>query len=159
MNISIIEYQPGYQTYFEKFNKQWIEAYFNLEPIDRWVLENPSEAILQEGGQILFARAGEDIIGTVALKFIEAGVYELTKMAVDKTFQGAGAGKMLCMAAIERAKHLGAHKVLLYSHTSLATAIAIYRKLGFIEVALEPGKYERADIKMELDLGTPYSGK
>ncbi|HEY0895207.1 MAG TPA: GNAT family N-acetyltransferase [Sphingobacteriaceae bacterium] len=152
MKIAIIDYQPAYQPYFEKFNKDWIGEYFKLEPVDQYVLENPRQAILDRGGIILFARADGEIIGTVALKPTGPGEYELTKMAVDKRFRGAGAGKALCQAAIDRANRIGARKLVLYSNTSLSAAIAIYRKLGFAEVPLEAGTYERADIKMELSL-------
>jgi ribosomal protein S18 acetylase RimI-like enzyme len=92
------------------------------------------------------------MIGTVALKAVSPGIFEMTKMAVDKAAQGLGAGKLLCQTAIQKAKGLGAEKLILYSQTGLQTAIAIYRKMGFIEIPLEKGKYARADIKMELPL-------
>ncbi|WP_224998805.1 GNAT family N-acetyltransferase [Cesiribacter sp. SM1] len=150
MKISILPYQPLYQPYFEKLNKAWIEEFFTVEPIDRWVLENPDEAILSKGGSIYFAEYKEQIIGTVALKWNETGVLELTKMAVNRQSQGLGAGKLLCRTAIEKAAAMGAKKLVLYTHSSLDTAIAIYKKLGFQEVAVEPGKYARADVKMEI---------
>lgn len=152
MNIEILDYQPEYQPYFEKFNKAWLEEFYQVEPIDEWVLGNPEEAILKDGGRIYFACYQGNIVGTVALKLMEPGVYELTKMAVDKRWQGIGAGKFLCRTAIEKARDLGAEKVILYSHTGLIRAISIYRSLGFTEMELEPGKYARADIKMELPL-------
>lgn len=155
MNIKIIDYQTSYQPYFEKFNKAWLEAFFYVEPIDEWVLANPEEAILKEGGCILFARHQEEIIGTVALKAAGPKVFEMTKMAVDKDSQGLGAGKLLCRAAIERAGKLGARKLLLYSHTSLSAAIQIYSNFGFQEILLKKGKYKRADIMMELTLTSP----
>jgi len=152
MNITIQSYQPQWQPYFEQFNKAWLEEYFVVEPIDKWVLEKPDEAILKDGGKILFALQDDVVIGTVALKFVEPGVYELTKMAVDKPYRGIGAGKLLCKAGIDLAASLGAHKVILYSQTGLVNAIDIYRKMGFVEIPLEKGKYARADIKMELPL-------
>ncbi len=150
--VTIVPYRPELQMYFERFNKAWLEAYFWVEPIDAYVLEHPEEAILNDGGRILFAEYDQKIVGTVALKYIEPGLYELTKMAVDETFRGIGAGKILCAAAIDKAREIGATKVMLYSQTSLKAAIGIYRKLGFKEIPLEAGKYERADIKMELSL-------
>ena len=152
--MKIIDYLPKYNFYFEKFNKAWLEEHFTVEPIDEWVLGNPKEAILDLGGKIYFAEYKGKIIGTVALKWIEPSVLELTKMAVDKEFRGSGAGKLLCETAIEKANELGAEKLILYSQTSLAPAIAIYRKYGFQEVPLEKGKYARADIKMELALSS-----
>lgn len=153
-NCTIIDYKHEYKIHFEKLNKAWLEEYFVVEPIDKWVLENPEEAILEKGGKILFATVDEVVAGTVALKKIEQDdlTFELTKMAVDKSQQGKGLGKALCEAAISTARELGAHKLILYSQTSLVAAISIYRKLGFKEVSLEKGKYARADIKMELGL-------
>ncbi len=152
MSVTIVSYQPEYQVYFERFNTAWLEKYFVVEPIDAYVLGNPEEAILKDGGVILFAAYEGKIIGTVALKYMEPGLYELTKMAVDEQYQGIGAGKILCQAAIDKAKELGADTVILYSQTGLKAAIGIYRKLGFTEIPLEAGIYERADIKMQLVL-------
>ncbi len=148
--LRIVDYQPQYATYFNTLNKAWLEEYFVVEPIDQYVLENPEEAILTPGGKILFAEQEGRIIGTVALKYLSPGIYELTKMAVDKEMRGLGAGKQLCKAAIDAAKDLGAEKLILYSQTGLSNAIGIYRKMGFTELPLEKGGYERADIKMGL---------
>jgi GNAT superfamily N-acetyltransferase len=151
MEINILPYRPEYRIYFEKLNKAWLEEYFEVEPIDAYVLGNPEEAILKDGGSILFAALDEKIIGTVALKYIRPGVYELTKMAVDKAFQGIGAGKLLCVAAIEKARSLNAFELILYSQSSLKAAVGIYYKLGFNPIPLD-GVYKRADIKMQLTL-------
>ena len=150
--IEIIDYKPEYRNYFEQLNKAWLEKYFTVEPVDKYVLENPEEAILAHGGHILFARFQNQIIGTVALKLMEPGVYEMTKMAVDETYQGIGGGKRLCAAAIEKAKEIKARRLILYSTRKLETAISIYNKIGFLEIPLEPGVYERANIKMEYPL-------
>ncbi len=147
--ISVREYEPRHQPWFEKFNRAWIERYFWMEPVDFEVLQHPDKHILAHGGAILMAYAGEDIAGTVALKYVSPGIYEFTKMAVDEKFQGLKIGRLLAETAIVKAKSMGAHKIILYSHTSLATAIGLYRKLGFVEVPVD-GPYKRSDIKMEL---------
>jgi GNAT superfamily N-acetyltransferase len=147
----IIDYVPAHQVYFEKFNRDWIEKYFWMEPIDFEVLQKPEEHIIAEGGEILMALCDEVPAGTVALKFVEPGVYEFTKMAVDERFRGKKVGESLALAAIEKAKSLGAHKIILYSNTVLSPAIALYKKLGFAEVVLD-GPYKRSNIKMQLTL-------
>ncbi len=154
--ITIENYCPEWQTYFEKFNRAWIEKYFVLEDIDKYVLSNPEEAILNDGGKILFAVYGGKVIGTVALKKVDTDTMELTKMAVDENYQGIGAGKMLCQAAIDKAKDLSIKRLVLYTQTALKPALGIYRKLGFIEVPIEQGKYKRADTKMEMILNDNY---
>ncbi|HTD41709.1 MAG TPA: GNAT family N-acetyltransferase [Mucilaginibacter sp.] len=152
MEFQIIDYQPKYQPYFEKFNKAWLEEYFVVEPFDKWVLENPYEALIKNGGKIYFAALGPTIVGTVALRFIEEGVYEMTKMAVDKAHRGAGAGQFLCQTAIDKARKMGVVKLVLWSNSVLKNAIHIYHKLGFTEIPVLPGTYERSDIMMELSL-------
>lgn len=149
MKIEILDYQPEYATYFEKINKAWLSAYFSIEPIDQYVLENPQEAILDHGGAILFASSEKGIVGVVALKYVEPGIYELTKMGVDHDSRGQGIGNQLCAGALSKARELGASKLVLYSNRVLTNAIHIYSKLGFKEVALD-AVYKRSDIKMEL---------
>ena len=151
MELQLIDYKPEYQPYFEKFNKAWLEEFFVVEPLDKFVLENPEEALLKPGGKIYFAQADNQIIGTVALRYIEPGVYEMTKMAVDKAYHGGGAGQFLCISCIEKARDMGMDRLILFSNRVLKNAIHIYRKTGFVEIPVEPGTYGRADIMMEID--------
>ena len=51
--IQIVDYEPKYQPYFERFNRQWIEELFVMEPVDEFVVTNPGIAILEGGGAIL----------------------------------------------------------------------------------------------------------
>ncbi|WP_353140120.1 isochorismatase family protein [Pseudopedobacter sp.] len=150
--VVLCDYKPEYQPYFERFNKAWLTKYYSVEPLDEYVLTKPEEAILKGGGHILFARYNRTIVGTVGLKNMGNGVMELTKMAVDESFHGIGAGKTLCKGAIEKARKLNASKLILYSQKRLATALGIYRKYGFQEIPMEAGKYKRADVMMELNL-------
>lgn len=149
MEIIIEKHRKEWLPLFEQLNRAWIEKYFELEDIDHWVLSQPEKSILEGGGEILFALYRDKVIGVVALKKMDEKTMELTKMAVDFNYQGLGAGKMLCLSALQWARDSGASKVVLYTQTALQTAISIYRKIGFKEVPLELGKYKRADTKME----------
>ncbi|GHM98769.1 hypothetical protein WSM22_02590 [Cytophagales bacterium WSM2-2] len=149
--VEIVSYEPEHQPWFEKLNRDWIEKYFWMEPIDVDVLQHPDEHILKKGGTIFMGKYNMEIAGTAAVKFVEPGVFEFTKMAVDEKFQGKKIGKVIALYAIEWCKKKGAKKIILYSNTTLKTAIAMYRKLGFKEIPLD-GPYKRSDIKMELKL-------
>jgi GNAT superfamily N-acetyltransferase len=151
----IQEYKPEHQPWFEKLNRAWIEKYFWMEPIDFEVLQHPEEHIIAKGGTILMAYVEEAVAGTAALKFVSPGVFEFTKMAVEEKFRGQRIGWALTEAAIAKAKSLGAHTIILYSNTALAPAIALYRKIGFVEVPVD-GIYARSDIKMKLSLLPNY---
>ncbi len=150
-SIEIVEYSSMHQPWFEKINRDWIEKFFWMEPIDVEVLQKPDEYIINKGGSILMATYDKEVAGAVALKFVDFRVYEFTKMGVVGKFQGNKIGEALALAAIEKAKSLLAKKIILYSNTKLVPAIALYKKLGFIEVPLD-GPYKRSDIKMELTI-------
>lgn len=149
--LEIIDYRPEHQPWFEKFNREWIEEHFWMEHIDTAVLQNPEKYIINKGGAILVAQLNKEIAGTVGLKLNDNGIFEFTKMAVDKKFRGLKIGQALAEAAIKKARTLGASKIILYSNTKQVPAIALYRKLGFVEI-FNDGLYERGNIKMELTL-------
>ena len=146
--VRIAEYEPAHQLWFENLNRDWIEKFFWMEPIDFEVLQHPEIHIIGPGGKILMAYVDGEVAGTVALKFVRDGVYEFTKMAVAEKFRGQRVGQALAEAAIEKAKSLGAHLIILYSSTKLQPALALYRKIGFKDVPVD-GPYKRSDIKME----------
>lgn len=151
LKLTIVDYGPEHQPWFEKFNREWIEKYFWMEPLDFQVLQHPEIHIIGNGGSILMARVDNKPVGTVALKFVSPGIYEFTKMAVDEQFRGKKIGKALADAAIAKARTLHAEKVILYSNTMLENAIALYQKVGFREIPVD-GPYKRSNIKMELVL-------
>lgn len=150
--LQIFDYQPEWQSDFERLNRAWIEQYFTMEPRDVETLTEPEKYIIDPGGVILFAAYNDQIAGTVALKRVDDATFELTKMAVDEGFRRKGIGKAIAVAALEKAKELGAHRVILYSETTLGGAINLYRQLGFQEIELESDTYRRANIKMEKPL-------
>ena len=151
-HIKIIDYLPEHQPYFEKLNKAWIEKDFTLEERDRFVLEQPDESILKPVGAIIMATYDGIIAGTVALLKLNSFEYEFTKMAVDENYRRKGIAEQLSYAAIEKAKQLGAKKIILYSQTVLTGAVPLYKKIGFVQVPIENGVYKRADVKMEMVL-------
>lgn len=150
----ILPYAPAYKEAFRQLNHEWINKFFRLEDLDNQILDNPERYIISRGGQILFARYNNQIVGTCALLKISDTCYELGKMAVTEKAQGLKIGQCLCQAAIAKAKAAGATQLELYSHRSLLPALHIYRKLGFREVVGSTGGYKRADIKMELNLAS-----
>ena len=150
--IRILDYEPRHQKWFEKFNRDWIEKYFEMEPIDEFVLTNPEEALLKPGGAVLMAEYEGEMAGTVALRKVDDATYEFTKMAVDKNFQRKGIAEALSHASFKKAKELGADTVILYSNSILTPAIHLYEKLGFKHVPVGNVEYKRSDVKMEISV-------
>lgn len=150
--IRIIDYHPRHQPYFERLNREWIEEMFHMEPVDEWVLTNPEKAIIEPGGAILMAEYDGAIAGTVGLRKVDESCYEFTKMAVDKNYRRKGIAEAISYASFNKAKSLGAKQVILYSNTKNAGAIKLYEKIGFQHVEVEAGVYERANVKMIIDI-------
>ena len=150
--LMIVPYEKKYQLYFEKFNRQWIEELFVMEPVDEFVLKNPETAIIEPGGVILMALYEGSVAGTVALRKVDDTVYEFTKMAVDENFRRKGIAEALSYASFEKGKELGATSIILYSNTKNAGAIKLYEKLGFKHLPVENDVYKRANVKMVIAL-------
>lgn len=150
--IKIISFKDEHQPYFDRFNRKWIEQDFAMEPVDEFVLTNPGKAILEDGGAILMAEYNGIIAGTVGLRKVDDATYEFTKMAVDENFRRRGIAEALSYASFEKAKQLGAKKVILYSNTKNDAAIKMYEKIGFRHLPVEPGVYARANVKMEIKI-------
>jgi GNAT superfamily N-acetyltransferase len=150
--LRVIPFEPRHRDAFRDLNLAWISRYFGIEDADLKVLEDPEAAILAPGGAILMAEMAGEAVGTVALIRVAPDGFELAKMAVTPVAQGHGIGALLGRAAIERARQLGARWIELLSNTSLAPALHLYRKLGFVEVPLGASDYRRADIRMVLKL-------
>ncbi|POY35385.1 GNAT family N-acetyltransferase [Solitalea longa] len=152
LTVNIVDFNSTHYKAFEALNSAWIEKYFYLEPIDKEVLSKPDKYIFAHGGAIIMAEVDGQAVGTVALKRVDYETFEMTKMAVDENYRGLKIGWLLGKAILNKAKELGATKVILYSNRILVPAITMYHKLGFVEVALEESGYVRSDIKMEIDV-------
>ena len=153
MKIEIIPFQQEYAKDFKELNIAWLEKFFWVEPHDEEVLGKPAKYILQPGGNIFFVKAGEEIIGTVALMKIDKGVFELTKLAISPRYQGQQLGQKLMEHTLEYARTQGWKHLIIYSNRKLENAIYIYKKYGFEEIPIEQNNpYSRGDIKMKLDL-------
>ena len=153
--VEIVEYQPQYKDAFYELNRKWIELYWELEPHDIEVLENPEKHILEKGGHIFVALYNGFPVGVCALCPMHEDSdydFELAKLAVSNAIQRKGIGRRLCDAVISKARELGGSKLFLESNTRLKPAIALYRRLGFKELPEYHPAYARGDIQMELSL-------
>jgi ribosomal protein S18 acetylase RimI-like enzyme len=152
--IEIAAWRPELRDDFARLNRAWLEHYELLEDIDRAVLQRPEALILAPGGQIYFALAGQDVVGTCAAIPVSATVIELAKLAVSPTAQNRGVGRRLCEAVIAFARRSGASRVVLTSNHRLTAALRLYRALGFRDAPLpDDTPYTTADVYMILDLG------
>ena len=149
MAVEILDFSDQHAEAFSTLNIEWLEKFFYVEPIDLEILSDPQRKIIAPGGAILFARADQEIVGTVALKHNGDQNYEVTKMAVTARYQGAGIGRQLLKAVIERFTELDGKLMYLESHSSLTAALRLYESCGFEHSPRSiPSDYERSDVYM-----------
>ncbi|MFH2050785.1 MAG: GNAT family N-acetyltransferase [bacterium] len=155
VKVKIIEFDPRYAGYFRDLNYEWLKKYFEVEPYDRIVLENPVNHIIKMGGVIFFALVDNEVAGTCALMKHAEKKYELAKMGVTEKFQNMGIGRKLVEATIEKSKQLGADKLILGTSKCLKAANHLYKKMGFDYCDINeigPLPYIRETVVMKMDL-------
>lgn len=147
--VEIIPFSNDFKESIKTLNFEWLHKYFKVEPKDEKVLSDPQGEIIDKGGMIFYAKYANKIVGTASLLKINETTFELSKMAVSDGNQGLGIGKKLMIHCLAAAKQNGIKKLILYSNKSLVPAMRLYESFGFVEIPLEEGIYERADVKME----------
>jgi GNAT superfamily N-acetyltransferase len=153
--ICIREFRPQDRQAFRRLNEEWLTKYFCVEEKDRQVLGDPHGHILAPGGAIFMVEVDGETVGCCALVHKCDETFEVAKMAVTEACQGKGLGKLLLRTCIEKAKTLGKKRLILETNNVLGTAVALYRKFGFVEMgpdAAPPSAYSRTEIFMELKL-------
>ena len=152
--IEIVTYEPLYADAFSDLNKEWIEAYFEVEDEDIKVLSNPEGYVMAGGGEIFFALdETRKAVGTVAMVSTEEGVFELAKMAVSPSMQGQGISRLLMAACIDFARARDAREIFLVTNDALLPAMGLYEKSGFVRLPkIEDARYSRGNTEMRLVL-------
>ena len=154
MPVKIIPFSNEFSKDFYELNIEWLKALFYVEPYDEEILSKPKKYITDKGGYIFFAKADNNIVGTVALMPMSSGnAFELTKMAVSPKLRRQKIGQKIMQYCIDFSKENNIEKLVIYSSRKLENAIYIYKKYGFVEIPVEPDcHYKRCDIKLELNL-------
>ena len=87
------------------------------------------------GGVVLIARDADAPAGCVALRRLDGATAEMKRMYVRERYRGSGLGRRLALAVVEEAKKRNCTRLVLDTLPKLASAIALYRDLGFRETA------------------------
>jgi putative acetyltransferase len=86
-------------------------------------------------GCLLLAKYGEAAIGVVALKPLASEIAEIKRLYVCPEARGRGVGRALVERVVAEADAKGYTQVRLDTHpASMQGAIALYRRLGFVEI-------------------------
>ncbi len=104
-------------------------------------------------GQILLLKNGDEIVGAVALRPLDDdGICEMKRLYVREEWRGAGYGRELTARILDAARKAGYDRIRLDTERRLTTAIEMYKKFGFEEIAKYYDNPVDNILYLELDL-------
>jgi ribosomal protein S18 acetylase RimI-like enzyme len=128
----------GFSLCFQSFDKEFAGL--------------PGEYVPPDGGLLLATHEGAPA-GCVALHKLEAGICEMKRLYVRPQFRGKGLGRGLAERVIADARQIGYNRLRLDTvEPMMRAAVAMYRQLGFREIAPYRGNPIEGALYMELQL-------
>lgn len=109
----------------------------SFQDFDDELSQLPGKYATEKGGTLLLARdSSAKVIGCVAIRAFSPQEHtcELKRLYIIPEARGMGAAQQLMDAAIERARQLGYHDMLLDTLASMTAARALYTRYGFKEI-------------------------
>jgi putative acetyltransferase len=123
-----------------------------FQNFDKELAELPGDYVPPEG-RLLLAEYEDQLAACVALHKLEPRICEMKRLYLRPQFRGKGLGRVLAGRIIAEARQIG------YTHMRLDTvepvmkdAVAMYRKLGFTEIAPYCPNPIAGAMYMELEL-------
>jgi putative acetyltransferase len=87
-------------------------------------------------GRLLLAEYEGKLAGCVALHALEPGICEMKRLYLRPQFRGKGLGRALADRILAEARHIGYERIRLDTvEPVMKDAVAMYRRLGFREIA------------------------
>ena len=104
-------------------------------------------------GRLLLATYEGQLAGCVALHQLELGICEMKRLYLRPQFRGKGLGRTLADSVIAEARQIGYHHMRLDTvEPMMKNAVAMYRRLGFQEIAPYCANPIAGALYMELQL-------
>jgi putative acetyltransferase len=104
-------------------------------------------------GRLLLAEYEDKLAGCVALHKLEAGICEMKRLYLRPQFRGKGLGRVLAEHVINEARKSGYQRMRLDTvEPIMKDAVAMYRRLGFKEIAPYCTNPIEGALYMELEL-------
>ncbi len=104
-------------------------------------------------GRLLLVQYEDQLAGCVALHSLEPGICEMKRLYLRPQFRGKGIGRALAERIIADARQIGYQRMRLDTvEPVMKDAVAMYRKLGFKEVAPYRANPIAGAMYMELEL-------
>src|SRR5271169_918141 len=123
-----------------------------FQNFDKELAELPGDYAPPEG-RLLLAEYQGQLAACVALHKLEPRICEMKRLYLRPQFRGKGLGRALAERIIAEARHIGYQRMRLDTvEPVMKDAVAMYRKLGFKEIAPYRPNPMAGTLYMELEL-------
>ncbi len=123
-----------------------------FQQFDEEIEQLPGRYAPPQGRLLLLSENGEGV-GCVAMRMLADGACEMKRLYLRPHFRGRGIGRSLAQAIIHEARNLGYRTMRLDTLARLLEAMALYRSLGFTEIAAYTHNPIPDAVYLELNLG------
>jgi len=123
-----------------------------FQNFDKELADLPGDYAPPEG-RLLLAEYDGQLAACVALHKLEAGICEMKRLYLRPQFRGKGLGRILADRIITEARQIGYRRMRLDTvEPVMKDAVAMYRRLGFHEIAPYRKNPIAGALYMELEL-------
>lgn len=130
--MEILRMQEGHVAQIAELEKQCFSDPWSENAV-RYELTNPLSLWL-------VATQADRVVGYVGSQTV-LGEADMMNLAVSPDHRREGIGEMLVNTLVEQLRQQGSHILLLEVRASNEPAIALYEKLGFVQVGRRPNYY------------------
>ena len=123
-----------------------------FQNFDKELAELPGDYAPPDGRMLLATYEGQ-LAGCVALHKLDGAICEMKRLYLRPKFRGKGLGRVLAETVIHQARHIGYKRMRLDTvEPMMKDAVAMYRRLGFKEIAPYRPNPISGTLYMELEL-------
>ena len=123
-----------------------------FQNFDQELAELPGDYAPPEG-RLLLVESEAQLAGCVALHKLDSRICEMKRLYLRPQFRGKGLGRVLAERIVAEARQIGYRRMRLDTvEPVMKDAVAMYRKLGFKEIAPYCSNPITGALYMELDL-------
>jgi GNAT superfamily N-acetyltransferase len=134
--FEIKQFEPDYSRLVQDVVKHVLEALgfgFDVTGKDNDLQDIPKNYFCGHGNFWLLME-NKKLIGTIALRPLPDGCYELKRFFIDETYRGRGYGNRALQFVIDYAKGRNIKCIRLDTNRKLPGAMHLYGKYGFYEI-------------------------
>jgi len=123
-----------------------------FQNFDKELAELPGDYAPPDGRMLLATYEGQ-LAGCVALRKLDGAICEMKRLYLRPKFRGKGLGRVLAETVINQARQIGYKRMRLDTvEPMMKDAVAMYRRLGFKEIAPYRPNAISGTLYMELEL-------